>query len=142
MIAEAVQVRASDILIETMSDRVQVRHQIDGKWVDRDRIPLKMMKPLSKRIRIMAGMDLVGPNSAPARLALRSAGVESEWRVSAHTSQFGEAFMLSRDVDSPQQQPSLHTILTLQSADGWFEWSNALVGEGEHRQGVEGALTD
>lgn len=49
--------------------------------------------------------------------------------------------MLSREVGAMQQQPSLHAILSLQTADGWFESNNALVGQGEHRQGAEDVLT-
>ena len=58
IIDEAVRLRASDIHIEPMTDRVRVRYRIDGVCVERDNIPKNMQSPIIARIKILSGMDI------------------------------------------------------------------------------------
>ncbi|HEX8913384.1 MAG TPA: ATPase, T2SS/T4P/T4SS family [Humisphaera sp.] len=95
MIAEAVRGRASDIHIEPMKDRVQVRYRIDGECVVRDRIPLKMKGPLISRLKIMAGIDIAEkrlPQDGRIKLQVDKANVD--FRVSTLPAYHGESVVL------------------------------------------------
>src|SRR5687767_5774841 len=95
MIAEAVRNRASDIHIEPMKDRVQVRYRIDGECVVRDRIPLKMKGPLIQRIKIMAGIDIAEkrlPQDGRIKLAVDKQNID--FRVSSLPAYHGESVVL------------------------------------------------
>ena len=58
IIDEACRMRASDIHIEPMADRVRVRYRIDGVCIERDNIPKNMQAPVIARIKILSGMDI------------------------------------------------------------------------------------
>ncbi|HWE01456.1 MAG TPA: ATPase, T2SS/T4P/T4SS family [Tepidisphaeraceae bacterium] len=95
MIAEAVRTRASDIHIEPMKDRVQVRYRIDGECVVRDRIPLKMKGPLISRIKIMAGIDIAEkrlPQDGRIKLTVDKSAID--FRVSTLPAYHGESVVL------------------------------------------------
>ncbi len=95
MIAEAVRTRASDIHIEPMKDRVQVRYRIDGECVVRDRIPVKMKGPLISRVKIMAGIDIAEkrlPQDGRIKLTVDKSNID--FRVSTLPSYHGESVVL------------------------------------------------
>jgi type IV pilus assembly protein PilB len=95
MIAEAVRNRASDIHIEPMKDRVQVRYRIDGECVVRDRIPLKMRNPLISRIKIMAGIDIAEKRlPQDGRIKLHVDRQLIDFRVSTLPGYHGESVVL------------------------------------------------
>ncbi len=58
MIAEAVQLRASDIHVEPFEDRVRIRYRIDGVLVERDSPPRRLLGAILSRIKILAKMDI------------------------------------------------------------------------------------
>jgi type IV pilus assembly protein PilB len=58
MIAEAVNLRASDIHVEPFMDRVRVRYRIDGVLVERDSPPRRLLAPLLARIKVMGSIDI------------------------------------------------------------------------------------
>jgi len=58
MIAEAINLRASDIHIEPYATRVRVRYRIDGVLVERDSPPRRLLAPLTSRIKIMSSIDI------------------------------------------------------------------------------------
>ncbi len=58
MIAEAVQLRASDIHVEPFEERVRIRYRIDGVLVERDSPPRRLLGALLSRIKILAKMDI------------------------------------------------------------------------------------
>ncbi|MFN5950727.1 MAG: ATPase, T2SS/T4P/T4SS family, partial [Pirellulaceae bacterium] len=58
MIAEAVQLRASDIHVEPFEDRVRIRYRIDGVLVERDSPPRRLLAAILSRIKILAKMDI------------------------------------------------------------------------------------
>jgi type IV pilus assembly protein PilB len=58
MIGEAVQLRASDIHVEPFEDRVRIRYRIDGRLVERDSPPKRILGALLSRIKILARMDI------------------------------------------------------------------------------------
>lgn len=95
MIAEAVRSRASDIHIEPMKDRVQVRYRIDGECVIRDRIPLKMKGPMISRIKIMAGIDIAEKRlPQDGRIKLQVDKQQIDFRVSTLPAVHGESVVL------------------------------------------------
>src|SRR5665213_2854142 len=95
MIAEAVRTRASDVHVEPMKDRVQIRYRIDGECVVRDRIPLKMRAPLISRLKIMAGIDIAEKRlPQDGRIKLTVDKVQIDFRVSTLPSYHGESVVL------------------------------------------------
>jgi type IV pilus assembly protein PilB len=57
IIAEAITLRASDIHIEPLSDRVRVRYRIDGVLVERESPPRRLLDPLLSRIKFMSNIN-------------------------------------------------------------------------------------
>jgi type IV pilus assembly protein PilB len=95
IIIEAVRNRASDIHIEPMKDRVQLRYRIDGECVIRDRIPLKMRGPLISRVKIMAGIDIAEkrlPQDGRIKMMVDKSNVD--FRVSTLPGYHGESVVL------------------------------------------------
>ena len=101
MIDEAVRLRASDIHIEPMADRVRVRYRIDGVCVERDNIPKSMQAPVLARIKIMSGMD-IGERRLPqdGRIKRHIDGQDIDFRVSCSAGlsrrKHGLAYLASR----------------------------------------------
>ncbi len=58
IIDNAYHMRASDIHIEPMSDRVRVRYRVDGVCLEKDNIPKNMQAQLLARFKILSGMDI------------------------------------------------------------------------------------
>ncbi len=95
LIAEAVRNRASDIHIEPMKDRVQVRYRIDGECVVRDRIPLKMKAQIIARLKIMAGIDIAEKRlPQDGRIKMIIDKVQIDFRVSSLPAYHGESVVL------------------------------------------------
>ena len=95
LIAEAVRLRASDIHIEPMKDRVQVRYRIDGECVVRDRIALKMKGPLISRLKIMGGIDIAEkrlPQDGRIKMTVDKQAID--FRVSTLPAYHGESVVL------------------------------------------------
>ncbi|MGH2272066.1 GspE/PulE family protein [Anaerohalosphaeraceae bacterium U12dextr] len=95
IIDEAVRMRASDIHIEPMADRVRVRYRIDGVCVERDNIPKNMQAPVLARVKIMSGMD-IGERRLPqdGRIKRNIDGQDIDFRVSALPAYHGESTVL------------------------------------------------
>jgi Ca-activated chloride channel family protein len=58
---EAIQMRATEIHIEPQSDRFLVRYLINGRLVERDSPPRRLLQALVSRLRILAQLDLNNP---------------------------------------------------------------------------------
>ncbi len=95
LIAEAVRNRASDIHIEPMKDRVQLRYRIDGECVIRDKIPVRMKGPLISRLKIMAGIDIAEKRlPQDGRIKLKVDNQQIDFRVSSLPAVHGESMVL------------------------------------------------
>lgn len=95
LIAEAVRNRASDIHIEPMKDRVQLRYRIDGECVVRDKIPVRMKGPLISRLKIMAGIDIAEKRlPQDGRIKLKVDNQLIDFRVSSLPAVHGESMVL------------------------------------------------
>ncbi len=95
IIDEAVRMRASDIHIEPMADRVRVRYRIDGVCVERDNIPKNMQAPLLARVKILSGMD-IGERRLPqdGRIKRTIDGKDIDFRASCLPGYHGESTVL------------------------------------------------
>lgn len=95
IIDEACKLRASDIHIEPMSDRVRVRYRIDGVCVERDNIPKQLQPVVMTRFKIMSGMDIAERRlPQDGRIKKRVAGQDIDFRVSALPGYHGESVVL------------------------------------------------
>ena len=95
IITEAVRMRASDIHVEPMSNRVRVRYRVDGVCVERDNIPKRMQGPVVNRFKILSGMDLAEKRvPLDGRIKMSIAGEQIDFRVSALPAYHGESVVL------------------------------------------------
>jgi type IV pilus assembly protein PilB len=95
IITEAVNMRASDIHIEPMANRVRVRYRIDGVCLERSNIPKRMQGSVTNRLKIMAGIDLAEKRlPQDGRIQLNVAGSDIDFRVSSLPSAHGESVVL------------------------------------------------
>jgi type IV pilus assembly protein PilB len=56
MVAEALSLRAGAIRIEPRPESLRVLYEIDGRRVDRDALPRRLLAPVVARIRSLAGL--------------------------------------------------------------------------------------
>jgi len=95
LITEAVQMRASDIHVEPMNNRVRVRYRVDGVCRERDNIPKRMQGPVINRFKIMAGIDLAERRlPGDGRIKMLVGNSDVDFRVSTLPSYFGESVVL------------------------------------------------
>ena len=64
LLSNAIEQRASDIHIESMYNRMQVRHRIDGRLVFETDLPLHLAEKIVRRIKVLAGIDVADSNDA------------------------------------------------------------------------------
>lgn len=54
----AIALGADRILITPEPDGVGVRYRIDGEWIERDRMPLRLLRPVTRRIATVVGIPV------------------------------------------------------------------------------------
>ena len=87
--------RASDIHIEPMSDRVRVRYRVDGVCLERDNIPKNMQAPLVTRFKILSGMDIAEKRlPQDGRIKREIGGQDIDFRVSSLPGVHGPSVVL------------------------------------------------
>ena len=95
LIAEAVKLRASDIHIEPMANRIRVRYRIDGVCRQRNDIPKRMQGPVVNRVKIMSGIDLAEKRlPSDGRIRMVVGGEDIDFRVSCLPGSHGESVVL------------------------------------------------
>ncbi|MEW6251902.1 MAG: ATPase, T2SS/T4P/T4SS family [Planctomycetota bacterium] len=95
LIDEAVRMRASDIHVEPMADRVRVRYRIDGVCLERDNIPKSMQGPVLARLKIISGIDIAEKRlPQDGRIKKRVGTSDIDFRVSALPAYHGESVVL------------------------------------------------
>jgi type IV pilus assembly protein PilB len=60
IIAEALNLNATAIRIDLEPDGLPVRYRLEGQWVDRDRVPRRLLNPIVARIGFLAGINISG----------------------------------------------------------------------------------
>ncbi len=95
MLTEAVNMRASDIHVEPMADRVRLRYRIDGSCMERDNLPKRMQNALLSRLKLMAGVNIAEKRlPQDGRIKLPMADKTVDFRVSACPAYHGESVVL------------------------------------------------
>ena len=95
IIDTAVNMRASDIHIEPMADRVRVRYRLDGVCFEKDTIPKNMQAPLMTRLKILSGMNIAEKRVPQDGRIKRTIGNQDvDFRVSALPGNHGESVVL------------------------------------------------
>lgn len=95
LIAQAVDLHASDIHIEPTDDRLVVRFRIDGLLREMPALPAAMRAPLVSRIKIIANLNIAErrlPQDGRMRIAVR--GHEIDLRVATSPSIHGESVVM------------------------------------------------
>ena len=95
MITEAVQLRASDIHVEPFEDRVRIRYRIDGRLVERDSPPRRLLGALLSRIKILSSMDIAERRrTQDGRIKITAGGKELDLRVSMLPTNHGQSCVM------------------------------------------------
>ncbi|MBX3390014.1 MAG: type II/IV secretion system protein [Phycisphaeraceae bacterium] len=95
ILVEAVKMRASDIHIEPMGDRVRLRYRIDGVCIERDNLPKRMQNALLSRFKLMSGMNIAEKRiPQDGRIKIPVDEVFVDFRVSACPAYHGESVVL------------------------------------------------
>lgn len=95
MLVEAVKMRASDIHIEPMADRVRLRYRIDGVCIERDNLPKRMQNSVLSRMKLMAGMNIAEKRvPQDGRIKINMDETQIDFRVSACPAYHGESIVL------------------------------------------------
>jgi type IV pilus assembly protein PilB len=95
IIDNAYYMRASDIHVEPMTDRVRVRYRVDGVCLEKDNIPKNMQAPLTARLKILSGMDIAEKRlPQDGRIKRTIGGQDIDFRVSALPGYHGESIVL------------------------------------------------
>lgn len=87
--------RASDIHIEPMNRFILVRFRIDGRLVEAERLPDRLMSAITTRIKVMAELDIAEsrlPQDGRLRFAVN--GRDLDVRVATTPTRFGESIVL------------------------------------------------
>jgi len=95
LIAQALRDRASDIHIEPQDKQLRVRFRVDGALHDVTNLPTEMAPALVRRIKIMAGMNIVErrrPQDGQTSLEIDGRGLDV--RVASTPTVFGEKVTL------------------------------------------------
>jgi type IV pilus assembly protein PilB len=95
MIAEAVQLRASDIHVEPFEERVRIRYRIDGVLVERDSPPRRLLGAILSRINILAKMDIAERRRPQdGRITITVGEKELDLRVSIIPTNHGQSSVM------------------------------------------------
>jgi len=95
IITEAVQLRASDIHIEPFEDRVRIRYRIDGRLVERDNPPRRLLGAILSRIKILSKLDIAERRRPQdGRIKLTADGKDYDLRVSILPTNHGQSVVM------------------------------------------------
>lgn len=95
IITEAVQLRASDIHIEPFEDRIRVRYRIDGRLIERDSPPRRLLGALLSRIKILSRLDIAERRrTQDGRIKVTVGDKELDLRVSIIPTSHGQSVVM------------------------------------------------
>jgi len=95
IIDNAYYMRASDIHVEPMGDRVRIRYRVDGVCLEKDNIPKNMQPAMTTRLKILSGMDIAEKRlPQDGRIKRTIGGQDVDFRVSALPGNHGESMVL------------------------------------------------
>ena len=92
---EAEQLRASDIHIEPFEDRIRIRYRIDGRLVERDNPPRRLLGAMLSRIKILSKLDIAERRRPQdGRIKLTADGKDYDLRVSVLPTNHGQSVVM------------------------------------------------
>jgi len=95
ILIEAVKMRASDVHVEPMENRVRLRYRIDGVCIERDNLPKRMQNAVLARLKLMAGLNIAEKRiPQDGRIKLPVDDQQVDFRVSACPAYHGESVVL------------------------------------------------
>ena len=95
LIREAVRMRASDIHVEPMEDRVRIRYRVDGICLEREKVPKHLQASVTTRFKLMSGIDIAERRiPQDGRIKLRVGESDIDFRVSTCPAYHGESIVL------------------------------------------------
>ncbi len=95
LISEAVQLRASDIHIEPFEDRIRIRYRIDGRLMERDSPPRRLLGAILSRIKILARLDIAERRRPQdGRIKVTVGDKELDLRVSVIPTNHGQSVVM------------------------------------------------
>ncbi|HAP41143.1 MAG TPA: pilus assembly protein PilB, partial [Nitrospira sp.] len=95
ILTEACKMRASDIHVEPMADRVRLRYRIDGVCMERDNLPKRMQNAVLSRLKLTAGMNIAEKRMPQdGRIKIQVDADTIDFRVSACPAYHGESVVL------------------------------------------------
>src|SRR5258708_36272406 len=95
MCEDEMQVNASDVLIEPMATRLQIRFRIDGALMPKTQSDARIAPALALRLKLMAGLDISEkrmPQDGRLMVGVRDQKIDG--RMSTMPCQYGETVVL------------------------------------------------
>lgn len=95
IITRAIEMRASDIHLEPLEEKLRVRYRIDGVLHDVESLPKRFQPAVISRVKIMAKLNIAERRlPQDGRIMLRVKGKEIDFRVSSVPTIYGESLVL------------------------------------------------
>ena len=96
MLLEAFRMRASDIHVEPMETTLRIRFRVDGRLVEVDSHPKRLLPAIVARVKVMSGTMSIAEKRVPqdGRIQMRIGGKEVDLRVSTVPSNHGESIVM------------------------------------------------
>lgn len=96
MLTDAFKMRASDIHIEPMENRLRIRYRVDGKLVEVATHPKKLLSPIIARLKVMSTTMSIAEKRMPqdGRIQMSIGGKQIDLRVSSVPSNHGESIVM------------------------------------------------
>jgi type IV pilus assembly protein PilB len=96
ILVEAFKMRASDIHIEPLEKSLRVRYRVDGKLIEMDNHPRKLLPAIVARLKVMSGSMSIAEKRMPqdGRIQIQVSGKEVDLRVSSVPSNHGESIVM------------------------------------------------
>jgi type II secretory ATPase GspE/PulE/Tfp pilus assembly ATPase PilB-like protein len=96
ILIEAFKMRASDIHIEPLETSLRVRYRVDGKLIEVDNHPKKLLPAIVARLKVMCGSMSIAEKRMPqdGRIQILVSGKDVDLRVSCVPSNHGESIVM------------------------------------------------
>ncbi len=96
ILVEAFKMRASDIHIEPLETSLRIRYRVDGKLIEVDNHPKKLLPAIVARLKVMSGSMSIAEKRLPqdGRIQIQVAGKDVDLRVSSVPSNHGESVVM------------------------------------------------
>lgn len=96
MLMEAFKMRASDIHVEPLETTLRIRYRVDGKLIEIDNHPKRLLSAIVARVKVMSGTMSIAEKRMPqdGRIQMRIGGKEVDLRVSTVPSNHGESIVM------------------------------------------------